>query len=166
LQKWKVIPILSGMESNEARELARTLERAEAAPYVTYPSMPWWYPSAVGAWFAGMACVLLVGATSDLRITLALLVLLLVELAFFRWYRRKHGAFPLPFHGNPPAEISRVYREYFAGWAVVAAVVALTVWLAGTWPAVVATFGLVTALFAVHEHRYAAAAAAVKGRLS
>lgn len=39
---------LSTMESDEARELLKVAERAEAAPYLDYPPTPWWYYPVVG----------------------------------------------------------------------------------------------------------------------
>lgn len=157
--------MLSTMESEEARELQRTLERAEAAPYLDYPQLPWWYPAAFGAWFAAMAALLL-GYLSDPFGLLALVALIGVEIWFFRWFERKHGAMPWPGKGNPPAEIARIHRAYYIGCFAVLFAVALTWWLLGHWPAVAATFILATGGFWLYDVRFEAVAERVRERLA
>jgi hypothetical protein len=49
LPEWKVLPKLSDMESTPPSEQFRAVERGEAAPYVRFPPMPWWYSPVVGA---------------------------------------------------------------------------------------------------------------------
>ena len=153
------------MESTEARQLARTMERAEAAPYIHYPRWPRLFSLAFGLWFAAILAAV-THNDGNLLVSAGLLALVVIELVYFAWYTRKHGAFPLPFKGNPPAEIARVFGEYFASWAVTLVVVELVWWQAGDWAAVGATFVCVSVLFWVHDIRYAAAADAAKERLA
>lgn len=152
------------MESTDPRELARTLERAEAAPYLDYPELPGWYPVAFAAWFAAMAAV--VGYVGNLWVIAAVFGLIVVEVLFVRWFVRAHGAMPWPGKGNPPAEIARLYRAYYVAAAGVVVAVGLTWWLVGHWPAVAATFVLASLGFWLYDVRYEVAAARVRERLA
>lgn len=152
------------MESNEARELELTLARAEAAPYLSYPKLPWWYPVAFAAWFAAVVAAL--GHTGESWALGAVALLLLAEVVFLRWFVRAHGAMPWPGRGNPPREIARIYRAYFVAVGALLVAVLLTWWLLGLWPAVGATFVLWTLLFWVYDRRYEVAAARVRERLA
>lgn len=151
------------MESSEARELARTLARAEAAPYLSYPKLPRYYPVVFAAWFAAMAAAL--GHLGSPWAFVAVVVLLIAEIVFLRWFSRAHGAMPWPGRGNPPPEIARLYRAYYVGAALVLVAIALTWWLAGLWPAVAVTFVLTAAGLWLYDRRYEKAAATVRERL-
>ncbi|WP_203712085.1 hypothetical protein [Asanoa siamensis] len=154
------------MESGEVREQLAAAERGAAAPYVEYPPTPWWYAPVVGLWAAGM-----VGAFTWWRESVALFlgslaVLILLEVLFLTWMRRRHGALPMPGKGTPPPEIAVLWRRYFGSLVVVVLVVAGG-WLLGGVPVAAAlAFVLVTAGLAVYERRYAKAAAAVRARLA
>lgn len=152
------------MESDEARELEITLARAEAAPYLDYPDLPWWYPAVFAGWFAAIVAVL--GHVGEWWAIFGTLALILVEIWFLRWFQAQHGAMPWPGKGNPPAEIARAYRAYYVGAVLVVVAVALTWLLAGHWPAVVATFVLGTAGFWWYDVRYEAVAQQVRERLA
>ncbi|SNT44216.1 hypothetical protein SAMN05421812_10687 [Asanoa hainanensis] len=150
----------------DAREQLRIVESASAAPYVEYPPTPWWYAPAVGGWTAGV-----VGTFEWWRVNAglflgALAALLVVELVFVSWLRRRHGALPFPGRGRPPSEIAAVWRHYLVGLLVVAALVALTWWLTGPAVAAGVAFVLVTLGLAAYERVYARAATEVRSRLS
>lgn len=157
-----------GFGRDQAVAAMREAERAAAAPYLAYPGLPWWYPAAAGAWFAAMLLALVrVGADgAGARHTLAIGLLLAIEVGFFLWLQRSHGAMPWPGVGSPPAEIGRLWRWWFIGCAVVLIGVALTWWLAGWAAAAVATFVLTTGGIAWYERAYQAAAAVVRDRLA
>jgi hypothetical protein len=154
------------MESTEARDQLLLVERAESAPYIQYPPSPWWYAPAVGLWAA-----VFIGVFTWFRVNSALFagslaMLLVIELVFVIWMRRRHGALPMPGHGKLPAEIAWVWRGYFAGLGVIAVVVALAWWLGGVPVAAVVAFVVVTAGIALYERTYATAAAKVRERLA
>lgn len=157
--------MLSVMESNAEDEFAM-LERAEAAPYLGWPATPWWYAPAVGLWVGA-----LVGATwwagEPALFIGAVAVLLVVEGIFLGWMQRCHGAFPfpLPGRGNPPREIALVWRGYGMGVAVIVLLVGLAWWQVGVPLAAAVAFVLVTGGVALHESRYARAAARARERL-
>lgn len=166
LHKWKAIPKLSGMESDEARELLRVAERAEAAPYLDYPPTPWWYYPVIGAWAAGM-----IGAFTWWRESIplfvgTLVVLIVAEIVFLNWMQRRHGALPRPGRGSPPAEIGVEWRNYFVALPIVAVVVAGAWVLGGVLAAAGVAFVLITGGLVIYEKRYARAAEAVRARLA
>ncbi|WP_410785296.1 hypothetical protein [Kribbella sp. C-35] len=153
------------MES-DAEEQLRIIERAEAAPYVSYPATPWWYPPVVGLWAAA-----LVGAfgwwrdNSALFFT-ALAVLIGLEVAFITWMQRRHGAMPFPGRGRPPREIGRLWKWYFVAVGVFVVIVAVVWWLVGVPAAAPTAFVLVTVGLWYYERRYAVIAAQVRERLA
>ncbi|MET7418927.1 hypothetical protein [Dactylosporangium sp. NPDC005555] len=154
------------MESDEIRAQLAMVRRAEAAPYIDHPPTPWWYSPVVGAWVAAM-----IGTFTWWREDVGLFVgslaaLVVLELVFLTWMRRRHGALPMPGRGTPPAEIAAAWRGYALAVPVVALVVAATWWLAGVLPAAGVAFVLVTAGLAHYERRYAAAAAEARSRLA
>jgi hypothetical protein len=166
LHKWKAILKLSIMESEEARELLRVAERAEAAPYLDYPPTPWWYYPVIGAWAAGM-----IGAFAWWRESIPLFVgtlaiLIVLEIVFINWMQRRHGSLPQPGRGRPPAEIGVVWRGYFMALPAVAALVAVSWWLGGVATAAAVAFVLVTGGLVIYEKRYELAAEATRARLS
>ncbi|MFF5228868.1 hypothetical protein [Dactylosporangium sp. NPDC000521] len=154
------------MESNEARDQLLLVERAAAAPYVQYPATPWWYAPAVGAWTAAFIGCFIWWRENGALFAASLAILLSAEVLFLTWMRRRHGALPMPGHGKPPAEIAAVWRGYFAGLVVIAALVAPAWWFGGVPVAAAAAFVLVTAGLAVYERKYAVAAAEVRDRLA
>ena len=152
------------MES-DAEEQLRIIERAEAAPYVSYPRTPWWYPPVAGLWFAA-----LIGAFSIWRENTVLFVgwvavLLVLEFTFLAWMQRRHGAMPFPGRGRPPREIGRIWKGYILTVPVLVVIGALVWWLAGLPAAAATAFVLVTAGLWYYERRYAVAAARVRERL-
>ncbi|WP_328991421.1 hypothetical protein OG394_34630 [Kribbella sp. NBC_01245] len=153
------------MES-DAREQLAMVERAEAAPYVDYPPTPWWYFPSVGLWAAALIAAFAWWRENTVLFIGTIVVLVALEGAFIAWMSRRHGALPMPGRGTPPAEIAVVWRGYFAGVAVVVAVVGLVWWLAGPPVAAPVTFVLVTAGLVLYERRYAVAAAKVRERLA
>lgn len=166
MHKWKVVPKLSSMESDEARELLRVAERAEAAPYLDHPPTPWWYYPVMGAWAAGM-----IGAFTWWRESIPLFlgtlaVLIVAEIVFINWMQRRHGAMPVPGRGTPPAEIGVVWRGYFLALPVIALVVAAVWWLGGVPVAAPVAFVLVTGGLVFYENRYERAVSAVRARLA
>lgn len=142
------------------------VERAEAAPYVDYPPTPWWYFPSVGLWAAALIAAFAWWRENTVLFIGTIVVLVALEGAFIAWMSRRHGALPMPGRGTPPAEIAVVWRGYFAGVAVVVAVVGLVWWLAGPPVAAPVTFVLVTAGLVLYERRYAVAAAKVRERLA
>ncbi len=154
------------MESSELREQLAAVERGAAAPYISYPPTPWWYPPAIGAWAAAM-----IGAFTWFRhngalFAAALAILIALELLFLTWMRSRHGALPMPGRGRPPVEIAVLWRRYFLGLAVVVVAVALAWWLGGIPVAAPLAFALTTAGLIWYERSYAVAAAKVRERLS
>jgi hypothetical protein len=153
------------MQSDPREQLA-LVERAEAAPYLNYPPTPWWYPPVAGLWAAGMIGTFGWWRGNAGLFIGSLAVLLALEAAFLVWMRRRHGAFPMPGRGTPPAEIAAVWRGYFGCLPVIAAVVALVWWRIGIPAAAPVAFVLVTAGLAVYEQRYARAASRARERLA
>ncbi|ORM30215.1 hypothetical protein [Williamsia sp. 1135] len=154
------------MESDEARELLRLAERAEAAPYLDYPPTPWWYYPVIGAWAAGM-----IGDFGWWRESIplfvgTLVVLIIAEIVFVTWMQRRHGSLPQPGRGSPPAEIGVEWRNYFLALPIVTVVVAVAWWLGGVLTAAVVAFVLITCGLVIYEKRYARAADAVRARLT
>ncbi|MEQ3554667.1 hypothetical protein WIS52_29735 [Pseudonocardia nematodicida] len=153
------------MESDPRDDLA-IIERAEAAPYVSYPATPrWMYPAFalwVGAYTAAYA-LLEVHALLFLAVVVGLLGAIILAL---RWMHRWHGALPLPGRGTPPAEITRVYRQYFAGIAVLVVAVVVLGLTAGIAVASVAGVLLSYPGLLAFDRAYHRAAAAVRERLA
>lgn len=153
------------MESDafDLTEAQRTLERAEAAPYVDYPPTPWWYYPAFGAWSA--AYVALLGLWDDHSVLLVAGMVLLAAVigGFLGWYQRYHGAMPRPFRG--PREFRPAYAFYGLGTAAVVGLVTAA-WLLVGHPAAIVTAFAATAL-ALHgyERAYATAARRTRERL-
>lgn len=154
------------MESDEAKDLLRVAERAEAAPYIDYPPTPWWYFPTIGAWAAAMIATFTWWRENAALFVGSIAVLIVLEIVFLRWMTRRHGALPMPGKGSPPAEIQPVWRGYFISLPVVAAVVALSWWLGGVLVAASAAFIVVTAGLVFYEQRYDRAAAATRARLA
>lgn len=168
--------MFSSMESNSGMsdehrqrliEELREADRAAAAPYISYPSTPWWYAPAIGIWFAAFVVVMNDWSQGSSASTgLVLFALILIELAFLYWMNRRHGALPFPGSGTAPPEINRLYRRYFATMFAVIVVVALVWWQVGVIGAAIVTFIVVTAGLAWYEKAYVAASEAVKARLA
>lgn len=156
------------METNqdEVRFALLEAERAAAAPYIDYPVLPKWYAPATGLWFAGFVGVFAWWRESTAMFVSLLAVLVAVEALFLVWMQKRHGALPMPGTGNPPAEIGRIWRRYYAGCVVVLALVALVGWTFGVLPAAAITFALVDAGTAWYERAYAKAAGSVRERLA
>ena len=151
------------MES-DAQEQLRILERAEAAPYISYPVTPWYSP-VMGLWAAAMIGVFTWWRSNGALFVASLVVLIALEVAFLAWMQRRHGAMPMPGRGTPPKEIGAVWRGYVLSVPVVAVLVTLAWWLVGVPAAAVTAFVVVTAGLAYYERRYAQAAAKVRERL-
>ncbi|MEV6969886.1 hypothetical protein AB0M47_32705 [Hamadaea sp. NPDC051192] len=153
------------MESIDVAAQLQAVERGEAAPYISYPPTPRWYAPVIGAWAAAFIGVFTWWRENTALFTSFLVLLIVLEGVFLRWMQQRHGALPMPGRGRPPAEIAVVWRGYFAGVLVVAALVGLVWWLAGLGFAAAAAFVLVTAGLAFYEAKYAVAAERVKARL-
>jgi hypothetical protein len=153
------------MESDEPRALLKIAERAAAAPYIDYPPTPSWYYPAVGGWAAAMVGVFTWFRVEPIAFFGTLFLLIVIEFAFVGWMSKRHGAFPMPGKGTPPAEIRVEWNRYFLALPVVAGVVALTWWLVGIPAAAAVTFVLITGGLLIYERRYNRAAAAVRVRL-
>src|SRR4051812_33762710 len=152
------------MESDVEEQL-RIIERAEAAPYVSYPKTPWWYSPVVGLWVAGMIGTFSWWRENGLLFVGSLAVLIALEIGFLTWMQRRHGAMPFPGRGRPPREIGRIWQRYFLTVPVFVLAVALVWWLAGVLAAALTAFGLVTVGLWYYERRYAVAAVQVRERL-
>jgi hypothetical protein len=150
------------MESNQdLAHVLRGADRAAAAPYIDYPPTPAWYPPATGVWAACFCLAMAIPDDSPLR-GVVLLALVAVEVGFLVWYRRRRGVFP---RGRAPQEIRRVMAAFIVGAAVVVALGALAVWLAGPWVAAILALVVVTPAVAWYERAYEAAAARARVRL-
>jgi hypothetical protein len=156
--------MLSNMETDDARAaLARQLreiERGEAAPWVYYPPMGWWWPPAFGTWSGTYTLThsLLDGLTRGV----VQLAHVLVMLAAVWWMRRVRGTYPT---GRSPRELRAPFALLFGG----ALLVALVVWgchtVLGVWPAAAAAALLGWGLVAAYGRSYARAAERVRERL-
>jgi hypothetical protein len=152
------------MES-DAEEQLRIIERADAAPYISYPKTPWWYPPVAGLWVAALIGTFTWWRESGLLFVGSLAVLLGLEVVFLTWMQRRHGAMPFPGRGRPPREIGRIWVRYFQAVPVLVIAIGLAWWLAGVLAGAVTAFVLVTAGIWYYERRYAIAAAKVRERL-
>lgn len=152
------------MES-DAEEQLRIIERAEAAPYISYPKTPWWYPPVAGLWVASLIGAFTWWRESGLLFVGSLAVLLALAVAVLTWMQRRHGAMPFPGRGRPPREIGAILVRYLLAVPVLVVAVGLVWWLAGVLAGAVAAFVLVTACLWYYEPRYAVAAAKVRERL-
>ncbi|HET6988604.1 MAG TPA: hypothetical protein VFI00_18400 [Kribbella sp.] len=152
------------MES-DAEEQLRIIERAEAAPYISYPKTPWWYPPVAGLWVAALIGAFTWWRDSGILFVGSLAVLVMLEFAFLTWMQRRHGAMPFPGRGRPPREIGAIWVRYFLALPVLVVAVGLVWWLAGVLAGAVTAFVLVTACLWYYERRYAVAAAKVRERL-
>jgi hypothetical protein len=157
---------LAQLESDRPEEQLAAAERGAAAPYVDFPPTPWWYAPAVGAWTAALIGTFTWWRENAVLFTGALAALIVVELLFVFWMRRRHGAFPAPGRRTAPTEIAAVWRGFLVAAPVIALLVGLTWWLAGIPAAAGAAFVLVTIGLTYYERRYAAAAARVRDRLT
>jgi hypothetical protein len=149
------------MDSKLQLDLA---ERASVAPYVDYPPTPRWYAPAVGLWAAGMAFVLANMSDNKSFAVPALVVLLVIEVAFMRWYRNYMGT--MPNYENAPAEIRRELWRYAVGVVVAFAAICAGLYFGGALAGAIVAFSTVTIGLTVYERRYAAAAKQTKQRLS
>ena len=154
------------MESDQARELLRIAERAEAAPYVDYPPTPWWYHPAVGGWAAAMIATFTWWRENIGLFVGSMAILIVAEFVFLGWMSRRHGAFPMPGKGTPPAEIRVEWNRYFLALPIVAGLIAVVWWLLGVATAAAVAFVVITCGLMVYERRYAKAAAMVRVRLA
>lgn len=153
------------MESSELHAALREAERGAAAPYIAYPTTPWWYPLVLGAWAAAMVGMFVFWRQNGALFFAGIAILISLEVLFLTWLQRRHGALPMLGKGKPPEEIAASYRGYFAGLAVIVAAVALVWLLAGVPAAAATTFVLVSAGLFWYEKVYSAAAERVKARL-
>lgn len=153
------------MESYEVTEQLAAVERGAAAPYVDFPPTPWWSPPVVGAWVAAFIGTFAWWRGNAVLFIGALLVLIAAEFLFVGWLQRRHGAFPRPGGGTPPAEITAVWRSFLTAVPLITVLVGLVWWLAGVPAAAGVAFVLVTAGLIGYERRYAGAAARVRERL-
>lgn len=155
------------MESNEIREQLREAERAAAAPYVTYPKDPWWYPALLG--LTGPLLVLVLtqtfgafagkpswGAFPSIAITLIALYIVFDK-------RKRRGTFPL---GKAPAELRGVYRWYFIGAVLVVIAIGALAFLAPIFVSLPASFLLAFGGVMWFGTAYERAAARVRARLA
>jgi hypothetical protein len=162
---WKVIPMLSRMETDDSRRaLAAQLheiDRGQAAPWVICPPMGWWWPAAFGVWSA--TYTLTTGLLDGFVGSALQLLHVLVMLAAIRWMRRVRGTYP---SGRAPRELRGPFALVFGGGVVVALWVwGVFVWL-GPWVAALAALVLAWSLVAAYERSYARAAARVRERLA
>jgi hypothetical protein len=157
--------IVSNMETDESREaLAAQLheiERGQAAPWVSYPPMGWWWPAAFGVWSA--TYTLTTGLLDGFVGSALQLLHVLVMLCAIWWMRRDRGTYP---SGRAPRELRGPFVLVFGGGVLVALVVwGLFAWL-GPWVAAVAALVLAWSLVAAYERSYARAATRVRERLA
>ena len=158
--------MVSAMESTEVRQQLLAAERGAAAPYIDYPPTPWWYFPSIGLWVAAMIGTFTWWRENAALFVGSMVILVVLEIAFVTWMRRRHGALPVPGKGTPPPEIAAVWRVYALALPVIVLVVALGWWLGGVPVASGLAFVLVTAGLVGYERRYARAAAAVRSRLA
>jgi hypothetical protein len=154
------------VESSEAKEQLAAAERGAAAPYVDFPPTPWWYPPVVGAWVAAVIGTFTWWRENAVLFTAVLVALVAAELLFVFWLRRRHGAFPGPGGGTPPAEIAVVRRSFRTALPVIVVLIGLVWWLLGVPAAAGVAFVVVTAGLVRYERRHAEAAARVRERLT
>lgn len=149
------------MESNEAVDQLRQMERSEAAGWVDVPPTPWWVPLYFGAYGALLAWS--IGALDGWLASLVQLGLVASAGAMVWWQRRVRGTWPT---SSPPRELRRPLLILALG----AVAVLLVSWgahaIAGL-PAAVVIAGLGTTLVSwSYERDYARAAADAQRRLA
>ena len=153
------------METDGRREAwdqqLREIERGQAAPWVTYPPMGWWWPPAFGVWAA--TYTLTFGLSDDSTRSSLQLLHVLVMLAVIWWMRRVRGTHP---SGGAPRELRGPFVLVVGGGLLVALVVWGThAWL-GQWVAAATAFLLSWAVVAAYGRSYARAADRVRERLA
>jgi hypothetical protein len=154
--------MVSTMESMEnARELLREADRAEAAPWVDYPPTPAWYPVSVGVWGAAM-CLMLGLLENSVWRMLLVFALVGVEASFIVWYRRYRGTWPT---GPMPRELRPAAFRFVAVNLLLIICAGALVMLELPWVAAAVVLVLATAHFWWYERAYAAAMAAARVRL-
>jgi hypothetical protein len=152
------------MESDRRDDLRAQLhevERGEAAPWVTQTAQPRWLPVAFGAVAAFITVA--IGTFEGSSRTSALGAVVVLELGYIHWERRRRGAWPT---GRAPSELGRT---------LVACVLALVVvvlgtwWVAasvGVWPAAAVSAVATWLVLTWYGAAYEAAARRVRSRLT
>lgn len=144
----------------------RDIDRAAAAPFLEYPSLPVWWPVVAGAWFTAVFSAGFTGWISNTGVRAAVTVSLVAALAFFlRWYMDRRGVMPSSDPRVAPTEIGRAMWWYYAGAIACALVIAACFLWAPPVVAAVATFILATVGIAVYDRAYHRAADQVRSRL-
>lgn len=158
--------MVSTMESNETadRDLQRA-ERAAAAPWIDYKPSPWWLVPSF-ALLEG-ALVLLLGERENIHGAVFAVTAVLLVFLLFAWLgaaMSRHGVVPRLRHA--PAEFVALLRAYYAGFALlVAVVVIMYVGVGSRVAAVAAAVGAAGGLY-LYEWYYAKVAEAVRTRLA
>lgn len=138
-------------------------ERAAAAPYVDYPPTPWWFFPGAGLWVGAMVLAIANMPERPALSVVAVLVLVMVEIGFFTWYRKRRGTSPTL--RDAPVEVSRAMRRYWIGLSVVIIIGVLVAWLASVVAAAAVLAIAVTIGLVLYERDYGRQAAATRQRL-
>ena len=155
-----MVSVMESISDHSLQEQLREAERGQAAPWISYPPVPWWYAPAFGVWAATYTLTQAVPDT--LWRTLLQLVHVVAMLGAVALMRRWRGTYP---RGRAPRELRGSFALLVLGALVVVGAVVLVTTTLGTVAAAVAAFLLATLLVSVYERRYAAAAARVRERL-
>lgn len=158
--------MVSVMESNGSAEQDLQLaERAAIAPWIDYKRSPWWFVPSF-ALLEG-ALVLLLGERQDLNGAVFVVTAIVLVFLLFAWIGAavsRQGV--VPRLRRAPAEFIPLLRAYFAGFALlVAVVVILYVAVGSRVAAVVAAVGAAGGLY-VYEWRYEKAAETARKRMA
>lgn len=158
--------MVSGMESNESAERdLRLAERAAVAPWIDYKPSPWWFVPSFG--LLEGALVLVLGERQNLHGAVFAVVGLVLVFLLAAWIGAavsRQGV--VPRMRRAPAEFVPVLRAYYAGFALlVAVVVTLYVAVDSRVAAVVAAVGAAGGLY-LYDWGYEKAAEAVRKRLA
>lgn len=154
------------MESNlpPEEELAFA-ERAAVAPWIDYPTTPWWYEPSAGL-LAG-ALVLVLGERGGLHGAVFVVMALLLVFLMGAWIGAavsRQGA--VPRLRRAPAEFVPVLRAYFVGFVLVLTVVVMLYFAVDSRvAAIAAAVGVAGGLY-LYERRFATTAAIVRKRVA
>lgn len=149
------------MESNDAQEQLREIERGEAAGWLEYGPTPWWHPLYFGAYAAILTFAL--GALDGLTQSLVLLVLTASAFVLIAWMRQVRGTWPTK---NAPRELNRPLWGLIIGSVVLSGLCVAANTLLDLTAAVVLAGVLATGLTWWYGRAYARATAAARTRLA
>lgn len=162
---WKQSSKLSGVESDEIRDRLRTDEQAAAAPYLNYPTDPWWVVPGFGVAASLFVLGVNLHAQPDVSdwVGTALQALVVVcAWGYAWWQRRRRGTMP---SGRAPREVNRALWGFIVGAVVVAVALFVLADWTPLWVGTPAAFVLASAGMLWFGRAYDRASAKARERL-